>query len=150
VLASERLARDPDNAEIRARGTEALLKAELPPWIEHLKQHRFDHVAANVARMRELSRTNADLQPLVAEIEWVSRLEQYASVRGGADAPLRGPADQAQIRLLLKQWQDDPPAHQRAFATISSYVPAFRDTYAQALSDLRKLALVGGAGGNEQ
>jgi pSer/pThr/pTyr-binding forkhead associated (FHA) protein len=149
VLASERLAREPDNAEIRTRGTEALLKAELPPWIAHLKARRFDRVAASIARMRDLSRSNADLQPLVAEIEWVSRLEQYASVRGGADAPLRGPNDQAQIRLLLKQWQDDPPAHQRAFATISSYVPAFRDTYAQALSDLRKLALVGGAGGNE-
>jgi hypothetical protein len=29
-------------------------------------------------------------------------------------------------------------------------VPAFRDTYAQALSDLRKLALVGGNSGSEQ
>jgi pSer/pThr/pTyr-binding forkhead associated (FHA) protein len=147
VLASERLARDPDNAEIRARGTEALLKSALPPWIGHLKAHRFDRAAAGVAQMRELSRNNADLQPLVAEIDWVGRLEQYASARGGPDAPVANPADQARVRQLLKQWQDDPSAHQRAFATISSYVPAFRDTYAQALSDLRKLALVGGASG---
>jgi pSer/pThr/pTyr-binding forkhead associated (FHA) protein len=150
VLASERLARDPANAEIRARGTEALLKAELPPWIGYLKAHSFDRAAGSVARMRELSRNNADAQPLVAEVEWVGRLEQYVSARGGPDAALKGPADQAQVRLLLKQWQDDPPAHQRAFATISSYVPEFRDTYAQALSDLRKLALVGGASGIDQ
>jgi hypothetical protein len=47
----------------------------------------------------------------------------------------------------LRQWQDGQQAHQRAFATISSTVPAFRDTYAQAVSDLRKLALLGESGG---
>jgi hypothetical protein len=150
VLASERLARDPDNVEIRARGAEALLKAELPHWIAYVRARRFDRAAASVARMHQLGRSNADLQPLVAEIEWVGRLEQYSAARGGPDAPVKGPADQANIRLLLKQWQDDPQAHQRAFAGISVHVPAFRDTYAQALSDLRKLALVGGASGIEQ
>jgi pSer/pThr/pTyr-binding forkhead associated (FHA) protein len=150
VLASERLASDPDNAEIRARGTEALLKAELPPWMAFLKAHRFERAAATVARMRSLSRNNADLQPLVAEIAWIGSVEQFISARGGPDAAISSPADQARVRQVLKQWQDDPPAHQRAFATISSYVPAFRDTYAQALSDLRKLALTGGHGGNDQ
>jgi pSer/pThr/pTyr-binding forkhead associated (FHA) protein len=150
VLASQHLARDPDNAEIRARGAEALLKAELPQWIAFLKARRFDRAQATIARMRQLSHSNADLKPLVAEIDWVGRLEQFAAVRGGSDAPVKGPADQAGIKLLLKQWQDDPQAHQRAFASISAYVPAFRDTYAQALSDLRKLALVGGASGIEQ
>jgi pSer/pThr/pTyr-binding forkhead associated (FHA) protein len=150
VLASQRLARDPDNAEIRARGAEALLKAELPQWIASIKARRFDRAQAALGRMRQLSHSNADLKPLVAEIEWIGRLEQFAAARGGPDAPVRGPSDQAGIRLLLKQWQDDPQAHQRAFAGISAYVPAFRDTYAQALSDLRKLALVGGASGIEQ
>jgi pSer/pThr/pTyr-binding forkhead associated (FHA) protein len=150
VLASEHLARDPDNAEIRARGAEAVLKAELPTWIGHLKTRRFDRAVAVLGHMRQLSHSNADLKPLVAEIEWIGTLEQYAAARGGPDAPVSGPTDQANIRLLLKQWQDDPQAHQRAFASISSYVPAFRDTYAQALSDLRKLALVGGASGIEQ
>jgi hypothetical protein len=51
---------------------------------------------------------------------------------------------------MVRQWQDEQPAHQRAFATISAWVPAFRDTYAQAASDLRKLALAGGGDGNEQ
>jgi hypothetical protein len=32
---------------------------------------------------------------------------------------------------------------------MSSYVPAFRDAYADALSDLRKLALAGGQAGHE-
>ncbi|MFL6674483.1 MAG: FHA domain-containing protein [Massilia sp.] len=150
MLASERLARQPNNADMRAYGTEAVLKAGLPNWTDFLKARQFDKAAAELAHMRSLSRNNPDLQPLLAEIDWIGRLEQFVGARGGANAPVSGSADQNRIRLILKQWQDDAQSHQRAFATISSYVPAFRDTYAQALSDLRKLALVGGAGGNEQ
>ncbi|KQV51789.1 FHA domain-containing protein [Massilia sp. Root335] len=148
-LADDRLARDPDNADVKSLGTEALLKAELPQWMADLKAQRFDRAAQAVARMRHLSRNNADASPLVAEIAWVGDVEQFARARGGADAPVRNPADGARVRRILRQWQDDQQAHQRAFATISAYVPAFRDTYAQAASDLRKLALAGGGDGNE-
>ena len=148
-LAVDRLARDPDNADVKSLGTEALLKAELPRWMADLKAQRFDRAAQAVARMRHLSRNNADASPLVAEIAWVGDVERFARARGGADAPVRNPADGARVRRILRQWQDDQQAHQRAFATISAYVPAFRDTYAQAASDLRKLALAGGGDGSE-
>jgi pSer/pThr/pTyr-binding forkhead associated (FHA) protein len=149
-FANERLAHDPDNAELRAAGTEALLKAELPRWMALLKARRFDRAAATVAHMRVLGHNNIDVQPLLAEIAWIGSVEQYVSARGGADAAVSGAPDQARTAQILKQWRDDPPSHQRAFATISSYVPAFRDTYAQALSDLRKLDLTGGRNGNDQ
>lgn len=150
VLAADVLARDPDNAEVRALGTQALLKAGLPRWSAALGRRRFDQADAELARMRSASRDNADAQPLVAELAWIGELERYVAGRGGADAPLQGLADQARMRRFLKQWQIEQQAHQRAFATISSYVPAFRDTYARAASDLRKLALVGGSNGDEQ
>jgi pSer/pThr/pTyr-binding forkhead associated (FHA) protein len=149
-LADDRLARDPDNADLKSLGTEALLKAELPQWMADLTARRFDRAAQAVARMRHLSRNNADARPLVAEIAWVGDVERFAHARGGADAPVRDPADGARVRQILRQWQDEQQAHQRAFATISAYVPAFRDTYARAASDLRKLALAGGGNGNEQ
>jgi pSer/pThr/pTyr-binding forkhead associated (FHA) protein len=150
TLAAERLARDPDNAELRALGTEALLRAELPPWMAQLKARRFERAAQAVARMRSLSRHNADAAPLVAEIAWIGDVGQFVAARGGADAPVRNPADQARIRQILRQWQDEQQTHQRASATISTYVPAFRDTYARTASDLRKLALAGGTNGNDQ
>jgi pSer/pThr/pTyr-binding forkhead associated (FHA) protein len=149
LLANDLLASDPSNAELRALGTQALLKAGLPPWMASIKSRRFDQAARELARMRQLGSSNPDAQALVAEIAWVGALEQFVAGRGGADAPLRGAADQARIRQIIKQWLDEQQTHQRAFATISSYVPAFRDTYAQALSDLRKLALVGGTVGDE-
>jgi pSer/pThr/pTyr-binding forkhead associated (FHA) protein len=149
VLAAERLARDPDNAELRALGTEALLKSALPPWMVHLKAHRFDRAAQAVAHMRRLGRNNADALPLVAEIAWIGEVERFVAARGGAGAPVRSPADRARIRQLVRQWQDDQQTHQRASATIAVIVPAFRDTYAQAASDLRKLALAAESGGSE-
>jgi pSer/pThr/pTyr-binding forkhead associated (FHA) protein len=150
TLAAEGLARDPDNAELRALGTEALLRAELPPWMAQLKARRFGPAAQAVARMRALSRNNADAAPLVAEIAWIGEVEQFVAARGGADAPVRNPADQARIKRILGQWQDEQQTHQRASATIAAHVPAFRDTYAQLASDLRKLALAGGTNGNDQ
>jgi len=150
MLAAEQLARDPDNAELRALGTEALLKAELPGWMAHLQAGRFGPAAQAVVRMRRLSHDNADAAPLVAEIAWIGEVEQFIAARGGAVAPVRSPADQARIRRILGQWQDEQQAHQRAAATIAATVPAFRDTYARLASDLRKLALTGGSNGNEQ
>jgi pSer/pThr/pTyr-binding forkhead associated (FHA) protein len=149
-LADDRLARDPDDADVKALGTEALLKAELPQWMADLKARRFDRTRQAEARMRRLGEHNADARPLVAEIAWVGDVERFVHARGGAAAPLRDAADGARVRRILKQWQDEQPAHQRASATISAWVPAFRDTYAQAASDLRKLALAGGGDGNEQ
>jgi pSer/pThr/pTyr-binding forkhead associated (FHA) protein len=122
ALALDQLARDPGNAELRALGTEALLKSALPPWMAHLRARRFDRATQAVAQMRRMSRNNLDAGPLVAEIAWIGELEQFVSARGGADAPVRNPADQARIRQLLRQWQDEQQAHQRAFATISSTV----------------------------
>jgi len=150
TLAAGQLARDPNNAELRALGTEALLKAELPAWMADLKARRYAPAAQAVARMRRLGSANPDAMPLVAEIAWIGEVEQFVGTRGGADAPVRNPLEQARIRQILRQWQDEQQTHQRAAATISVQVPAFRDTYAQAVSDLRKLALAGGTGGNDQ
>ena len=148
-LADDRLARDPDDADVKALGTEALLKAELPQWMADLKARRFDRAIQAETRMRRLGTHNADARPLVAEIAWVGDVERFVHARGGAAAPVRDAADGARLSRMVRQWQDEQPAHQRAFATISAYIPAFRDTYAQAASDLRKLALTGGGDGDE-
>jgi hypothetical protein len=126
-----------------------VLKAELPRWMTLVAAQRFDQASAVVWRMRDLGRHNVDFQPLIAEIFWIGEVERFVVARGGADAPVKGQADQARINLIVKEWETDTQAHQRAYATISAHVPAFRDTYAQALSDIRKLALAGGKGGIE-
>ncbi len=133
------LARDPDNAEVKAMGTEALLKATVPGWLALLKSGDFKRADTMLADIGRRARHNSDMQPLLAEMGWMGRLESFMAARGGPDAPVRIYADEDRIKGLLRQWDDDPPAHQRAFAAIASTVPEFRDPYAEALSHLRKL-----------
>jgi hypothetical protein len=99
--------------------------------------------------MKQQGRHIPELAPLLDELDWIVQMEKFVAGRGGAQAPVRDPADAARIQLILKQWEDRNEAFQRAFVTMSSYVPAFRDAYADALSDVRKLALAGGQAKNE-
>lgn len=149
VVASASLAHDPDNARLQVLGAEALLKARVPAWAALLKARQFARASAIVADMKQLGRHNDELQALVGQLEWIGNLEQFVSARGGPEAPSSSPADAATIKLMLKQWEDGSDTHQRAFATISSLVPEYRDVYAEALSHVRKLALSGGRADHE-
>jgi hypothetical protein len=126
---------------LRALDTEAQLKAGLPPWMAAVDKGRFQQAAAQVAAMRRQGRANPDLAPLLTELDWIVQLRAYAAARGGPQAPVRDAADAARIRQFLKQWEDQGDAFQRAFVIMSAQVPAYRDAYAAALSDIRKLAL---------
>jgi pSer/pThr/pTyr-binding forkhead associated (FHA) protein len=141
AVSSAALARDPDNARLRALDTEAQLKAGLPIWIAALEKGQFQRAAAQVAAMRRQDGRNPELAPLLTELDWIGQLRAFAAARGGAQAPVRDAADAARIRQFLKQWEEQGDAHQRAFVIMSSHVPAYRDAYAAALSDIRKLAL---------
>lgn len=133
------LAGHPDDASFQAMGTEALLRAYVPQWAGKLKAQDFSGAATLLAEMVSASQHNADARPLVGELEWIGNLERYFAQRGGADAPIRLYTDEAVIRSLLTHWNQDTAAHQRALGRIAGYEPAFRDVYANALSDVRKL-----------
>jgi hypothetical protein len=133
------LGRNPDSVEIRALGTEALLKGHVPKWLSLLEAGDFERARAALAAAKRVGANNADAQSLVSELEWLAELQAFVVARGGVDAPVRIFADEEKMRLLVKRWNDDTPRHQRALATVAVYVPEFRDAYAEALSRLRKL-----------
>ena len=139
TAANRYLEGQPDNAEIKALGTEALLKGNVAEWLAALKAGDADRANAALAAMNRLSTHNAEARSLVRELAWLGELQQFVLARGGIDAPIRIYADEEKIRSLLKQWIEDSQGRQRAFATISSYVGEFKDAYAEALSHLRKL-----------
>ncbi len=139
AIADRQLERAPGNGELKALGVEALLKANVPQWSTLLKAREFDRAATVLADMKRLGSHNADVQPLLGELEWIADLEKFVAGRGGTDAPIRIYADEEKIKAFLKRWDEDTQGHQRTLARISSYVPEFRDPYAEALSHLRKL-----------
>ncbi|HEY0844469.1 MAG TPA: FHA domain-containing protein [Noviherbaspirillum sp.] len=139
LVATESLQQDPANENIRAIHTEALLKANVPPWLAALKARNYPEASRILASMKKLGERNEEVQPLIPELEWMGDLERFVMGRGGRDAPIRLYADEDQIRTLLKRWEDGNARHQRAFTGIASHVPEFREPYAEALSHLRKL-----------
>jgi len=144
-VAGAALAHDPDNGRLQALGAEALLKARLPAWMAQLKAGRFGPAAATVAAMRRQGGRNPELALLLDELDWIVALQRFVAARGGAQAPVRDAADAARIRQILQQWEARNEAYQRGFVTMAAHVPAFRDTYADALSNVRGLALAGSA-----
>ncbi|MEH6435897.1 FHA domain-containing protein [Massilia sp. DD77] len=144
TAAGAALARDPGNERLASLGTEAQLKAGVPAWMNALKAGRYRNASEQVEAMRRQAGNNTELAPLLAELDWIVGLKAFVAARGGAQAPVRDPADGATVERVLKQWEEQNEAHQRAFATISAHVPAYRDAYADALSDLRKLSLARG------
>lgn len=139
AVADAYLERHPDKVRFQAMGTEALMRAEVPAWIGKLQSRDFNGAEAALARMKTLGAHNADARGLLDELGWVGQLNRFVAGRGGVDAPIRMYADEASIRALLKHWDEDTPAHQRTLDRIASYVPQFKQPYADALSYVRKL-----------
>ena len=133
------LAVHPDNAQYQALGAEALMRGFVPAWSARLQANDFAGADAVLGQMCARSQHNREGQALIRQLAWVGDLERFVVGRGGIDAPIRLYTDEAKIRDLLRQWGDDTAAHQRLLGRIATDVPPFRDTYARALSDLRRL-----------
>ncbi|QGZ64715.1 FHA domain-containing protein [Paraburkholderia acidisoli] len=138
-IADGYLAHHPGDAAWRAMGTEALLKAKVPDWIDAVDAHAFDRAQGLVEDLRASARHNTDAESLIDNIGWVGALQSFVQQRGGLQAPIRIYRDEAPIRALTSRWNDDPGEHQRALDRVAAYVPAFAAVYADTLSQLRKL-----------
>ena len=139
ALASRLLEKHPDDIELKARATEAALKANVPAWLLKVRARDFDGAKGVLTGMSELGMRDADLRSLIDELEWLGNLERLVSGRGGPEAPIRIYADEDSIEHLIGRWNDDTGEHQRALARIASHVPQFGDWYGEALTHLRRL-----------
>jgi pSer/pThr/pTyr-binding forkhead associated (FHA) protein len=139
ALASRLLEKHPDDVELKARATEATLKANVPAWLVKVRALDFDGAKGVLTGMSELGMRDADLRPLIDELEWLGNLERLVSGRGGPEAPIRIYADEDSIEHLIGRWNDDTGEHQRALARIASHVPQFGAWYGGALTHLRRL-----------
>jgi pSer/pThr/pTyr-binding forkhead associated (FHA) protein len=139
ALASRLLEKHPDDLELKARATEAVLKANVPAWLLKVRARDFDGAKGVLNRMSEFGMRDADLRPLIDELEWLGNLDRLVSGRGGPEAPIRIYADEDSIEQLIRRWNDDTGEHQRALAQIASRVPQFGAWYGEALTRLRRL-----------
>jgi pSer/pThr/pTyr-binding forkhead associated (FHA) protein len=139
AVASRLLEKHPDDVDLKARATEAALKANVPAWLAKVRAHDFDGAKGVLTGMSELGTRDADLRPLIDELEWLGNLERLVSDRGGPETAIRIYADEDNIERLIGRWNDDTGEHQRALARIASHVPQFGDWYSEALTHVRRL-----------
>ena len=139
ALASAELQRHPASAPLATLATEAALKAYVPAWLASLKRGDFAGAEAALDRLTGAAAGKPDLRAMAGELAWVGRLEKFMAPRASADAPIRIYADEQEMQALLQWWNNDTGAHQRLLNRVASYVPEFGDTYAGALSHLRRL-----------
>jgi hypothetical protein len=139
ALAGRLLEKHPGDVELKARATEASLKANVPAWLAHVRGRDFEGATRVLTDMSELAKRDSDLRSLIDELEWLGNLERLVSARGGPDAPIRIYADEDSIARLVGRWNDDTGEHQRALDRIASHVPQFGDWYGEALTHLRRL-----------
>jgi FHA domain len=138
-LAYRLLEKHPDDGELQARATEATLKANVPAWLSKVRAGDFGAASGVLTGMSEVAKRDADLRPLIGELEWLGDLEHLISSRGGPAAPIRIYADEERIGRLIERWNDDTGEHQRALDRIASHVPQFGDWYGETLTHLRRL-----------
>ena len=139
TLASQLLAKHPDDAELKALATDSTLKANVPVWLAKVRARDFDGARRVLTGMSDLAVRDAAVRPLIEELDWLGNFERLISDRGGPEAPVRIYADEDRIEHLIGGWNDDTGEHQRALARIASHVPQFGDFYGEALTYLRRM-----------
>jgi pSer/pThr/pTyr-binding forkhead associated (FHA) protein len=139
MLASQLLAQHPDDVELKAWTTDAILKANVPVWLAKVRARDFDGAKRILTGVSDMGARDAPLRPLIEELDWLGNFERLVSERGGPEAPVRIYADEDRIEHLIGGWNDDTGEHQRALARIASHVPQFGDFYGEALTYLRRM-----------
>jgi pSer/pThr/pTyr-binding forkhead associated (FHA) protein len=139
MLASQLLAQHPDDVELKAWTTDAILKANVPVWLAKVRARDFDGAKRILTGVSDMGARDAPLRPLIEELNWLGNCERLVSERGGPEAPVRIYADEDRIEHLIGGWNDDTGEHQRALARIASHVPQFGDFYGEALTYLRRM-----------
>ena len=139
AAADRYLAKHTDDRDVSALATEGLLKATVPAWQEHIDAGDFADALREVDEAKTLSRAFPDGLSLLELMQWVTRLEQFITERGGPESPTVIFAHESRINELLDWWDTDSKAHRRSLATITRYVPGFAGLGAQVFSHLRTL-----------
>lgn len=138
-LATRYLRSHPDDEQVRAWATEALMKDTVPRWMASLQTQDFDAAGKLLGHAQALAEEDPQAQELLELLAWIGRLERFVVERGGVQAPIVIYGDEGRIESLIDWWESDPGARRNAMGRVLGLVPEFRDAQVQALSHLRRL-----------
>jgi pSer/pThr/pTyr-binding forkhead associated (FHA) protein len=138
-LATRYLQGHPDDEQVRAWATEALMKDVVPQWMASVQDQDFDAAGEVLNRAQALAGHDPEARELLGMLGWMGRLERFVAERGGMEAPIVIYRDEGRIEALIDWWESDPGGRRNALGRVLALVPEFKDTQVQALSHLRRL-----------
>jgi pSer/pThr/pTyr-binding forkhead associated (FHA) protein len=133
------LAHHPDDEEASTWALQALLKANVPEWLELIKQGRYDAAVQRLAAAAGQGESIQGTQEMIDTLAWAGRVEAHMADRGGANGPIVIFKDELPVKELVAQWNANPQKHQQVLTQVAAYVPDFEPLQTQVLSDLRTL-----------
>jgi len=138
-LAKDYLQQDPLSESVAEWATEALLRAVLPDWLQHLQGGRYSTAQNLLTNAREIAAEPGDGEVLLELMEWVTRLHQYINERGGVNAQLQMFTDEASIERLWRWWDNADSKHRLQMQRLREAEPDFEEVYTLTFSYLRAL-----------
>lgn len=138
-LANSYLLKHPQNADIEAVATRALINSVLPDWLPLIDSNEY------VAALQLLHNYQEDFPNISTGAEylslltWVTNLENFIFNSDGIDGQIDIFQDEIEMKALLDYWNQGPNRYRQILAQISAINPEFMPLQKEILSQVRQL-----------
>lgn len=139
AAANRYLEHKPDDAQASTWAEEALTKAIVPTWVDHIENGRHEDAARFLASQREAHRSIPRGVQMIDTLAWAGRVESHIAARGGTSGPVVMFRDEAPIRALVEEWNADSFRHQQIMDQIVNRTPQFEPIHSRIFSSLTSL-----------
>lgn len=138
-LAKDYLQQNPGSESVSEWATEALLKAVLPEWLQHLQGGRYSAAQTSLSNARNIAVEQSESGALLELLDWITQLHQYINGRGGVNAPLQMYTDEAPIERLWRWWDQADSKRRQQMQRLLDAEPGFENVHTLTFSYLRAL-----------
>ncbi|HEY5755243.1 MAG TPA: FHA domain-containing protein [Steroidobacter sp.] len=139
AAANRFLEHNSEDAEVNTWAEEALTKAIVPTWVDHIDHGRYAEAAQYLATQREAHPHIPRGLQMIDTLAWGGRLEAYMAQRGGAAGQIVLFRDEAPIRSLVEEWSAESFRRQQILDQIVTRTPEFEPIHSRIFSSLTTL-----------
>lgn len=128
-----------DDYEASTWAEEALTRATLPTWIEHIESGRYADAEEYLLRQREQHRHIAGGVRMLDALIWAGDVEAHMAQRKGPSTPITLFRHEDEIKALVGAWEQDSFRRQQIMDQMVTREPAFEPIQRRVYTRLRTL-----------
>lgn len=139
AAANRYLEQKPDDGEASSWAEEALTKAIVPTWVDHIDNGRYAEAARFLAGQRQAHPFIPRGVQMIDTLAWAGRMESHVAARGGTSGPIVMFRDEEPIRSIVEEWSADSFRRQQIMDQIVNRAPQFEPIHSRIFSSLTSL-----------